>query len=126
MHYHSEQLVRDLTVRALQFRIDVLRMVKNNQTGHIGGAFSVAEILTALYFHHLRVDPRRPDWPERDRLLFSKGHACAMLYAALAHRGFFDPDLLLTFRSFDSILQGHPDRRRLPGWRSRRALLGTG
>ena len=126
MHYHSEKLVQDLTVRALQFRIDVLRMVKNNQTGHIGGAFSVAEILTALYFHHLKVDPRRPDWPERDRLLFSKGHACAMLYTALAHRGFFDPQLLMTFRSFDSILQGHPDPAKTPGVEIAAGPLGHG
>ncbi len=126
MHYHSEELVRDLTARALRYRIDVLRMVKNIQSGHIGGAFSVAEILTSLYFHHLLIDPLRPDWPERDRLLFSKGHACAMLYAVLAHRGFFDPALLPTFRSAGSTLQGHPDPAKTPGVEIAAGPLGHG
>jgi transketolase len=126
VHYHSEELVRDLTIRALEYRIDVLRMVNNHQTGHIGGAFSIADVLTSLYFHHMRIDPARPDWPERDRLLFSKGHACAMLYTILAHRGFFDPAILLTFRSFDSTLQGHPDPAKTPGVEIAAGPLGHG
>jgi transketolase len=126
MHYHSEQLVRDLTVRALRSRIDVLNMVKNNQSGHIGGAFSIAEVLTSLYFHHLRIDPANPGWPDRDRLLFSKGHACAMLYSVLAHRGFFDPGLLTTFRCFDTTLQGHPDPAKTPGVEIAAGPLGHG
>jgi len=115
VHYHSEALIRDLSSMAQQIRIDVLKMVYEGQTGHIGGAFSAAEILAALYFHHLRVDPARPNWPERDRLLFSKGHACAALYSALAHRGFFPVEELMTFRRLDSRLQGHPDRAKCPG-----------
>jgi len=126
MHFHSEQLVRDLTIRALQSRIDVLRMVKNNQTGHIGGAFSIAEVLASLYFHHMRIDPQKPGWADRDRLLFSKGHACAMLYSMLAHRGFFDPGLLTTFRSFNSMLQGHPDPVKTPGVEIAAGPLGHG
>ena len=115
MHYHSDELIRDLSVKAQTFRIQVLKMVYHAQSGHLGGAFSAAEILAALYFHHLRVDPANPGWPERDRLLFSKGHACAVLYTALAYRGFFPVDELLTFRQFNSRLQGHPDRlRKLP------------
>ena len=98
MHYHSEALIRDLSGKAQSFRIQVLRMVEAVQTGHIGGAFSAAEILTALYFHHLRLDPANPDWPDRDRLIFSKGHACAMLYTCLAHRGFFPVEELMTSR----------------------------
>jgi transketolase len=101
-------------------------MVYNAQSGHIGGAFSAAEMLAALYFHHLRVDPQRPDWPERDRLLFSKGHACAALYAALAYRGFFPLEELLTFRQFDSRLQGHPDPHKLPGIEIPAGPLGHG
>jgi transketolase len=101
-------------------------MVYHAQSGHIGGAFSAAEILASLYFHHLRVDPARPDWPERDRLLFSKGHACAMLYVALAHRGFFPVDELLTFRQLDSRLQGHPDRLKTPGVEVCAGPLGHG
>ncbi|MGM0675055.1 MAG: transketolase [Spirochaetota bacterium] len=126
MHIHSEELVRDISVRALRYRIQVLKMVKNNQTGHIGGAFSVAEILSSLYFHHMMVDSSRPDLPERDRLLFSKGHACAMLYTILAHKGFFDPETLMTFRSFDSKLQGHPDPEKTPGIEVAAGPLGHG
>jgi len=126
MHHHDEKLVRDITIRALKSRIDVLRMVQVNQSGHIGGAFSIAEVLACLYFHHLHVDPKKPDWPDRDRLLFSKGHACAMLYSMLAHRGFFDPSLLTTFRSFHSILQGHPDPLKTPGVEIPAGPLGHG
>lgn len=126
MHYHSEALVQDLSRKAQAFRRQVLKMVYNAQTGHIGGAFSVAEILTALYFHHLRVDPERPEWSERDRLLFSKGHACAMLYTALANRGFFPVDELMTFRQLDSRLQGHPDRVKTPGVEICAGPLGHG
>jgi transketolase len=126
MHYHAESLVKDLSVKAQSFRIEVLRMVYEAQSGHLGGAFSVAEILTSLYFHHLRLDPSRPDWPGRDRLLFSKGHACAMLYAVMAHRGFFPVEELKTFRKIDSRLQGHPDRCRLPGVEICAGPLGHG
>jgi transketolase len=90
--HHPEAMVADLSRRAYDFRAHVLSMVYGRKSGHIGGAFSCAEILTALYFHHLRVDPDRPSWIDRDRLVFSKGHACAMLYTVLAHRGFFPVD----------------------------------
>lgn len=123
---HSEQMVREISARAQQIRIQVLKMVYNAQSGHIGGAFSAAEMLAALYFHHMRVDPQCPDWPERDRLLFSKGHACAALYAALAYRGFFPLEELLTFRQFDSRLQGHPDPHKLPGIEIPAGPLGHG
>ncbi len=126
MHYHSEELIKDISAKAQAFRIQVLGMVYSAQTGHIGGAFSVAEIVAALYFHHLRLDPARPDWPERDRLLFSKGHACAMLYTTMAHRGFFPVDELTTFRQLDSRLQGHPDRVKLPGIEICAGPLGHG
>lgn len=123
---HPPEMVADLSRRAYEFRIQVLRMVNNRQTGHIGGAFSAAEILTALYFHHLRLDPDEPAWPERDRLLFSKGHACAMLYTCLAHRGFFPVDELMTFRGLDSRLQGHPEPARTPGVEVPAGPLGHG
>ncbi len=126
MHYHSEELVKDLSVKAQLFRIHVLKMVYNAQTGHIGGAFSVAEIVASLYFHHLNVDPAHPDWIDRDRLLFSKGHACAMLYTALAYRGFFPVEELATFRQFNSRLQGHPDRLKTPGVEICAGPLGHG
>lgn len=123
---HSPEMIADLSRRANMFRIQVLRMVHDQKTGHIGGAFSVAEVLVALYFHHLRLDPHRPDWSERDRLVFSKGHACAMLYTCLAHRGYFPVDELGTFRCLDSRLQGHPDRQKLPGIEIPSGPLGHG
>ena len=123
---HNPEMVADLARRAYEFRMQVLRMVYNHQTGHIGGAFSSAEILTALYFHHLRVDPERPDWPDRDRLLFSKGHACAMLYTCLAHRGFLPIEELMTFRAIDSRLQGHPEPAKTPGVEIPAGPLGHG
>jgi len=126
MHYHSEALIRELAAKAQTFRINVLEMIYRNQTGHIGGAFSAADMLAALYFHHLNVDPARPDWPERDRLILSKGHACAALYNALAYRGFLPVEELMTFRQLDSRLQGHPDPNKLPGIEMSTGPLGHG
>ena len=100
-------MVADLSRRACEYRTHVLRMVHGRKSGHIGGAFSCAEILTALYFHHLRVDPARPavERPRPARLL--EGHACAMLYTVLAHRGFFPVDEAHpTFRGLNSLTAG--------------------
>jgi transketolase len=126
MSYHGEALIRDLTARAQKLRLHVLEMVYSAQSGHIGGAFSAAEIISALYFHQMRLDPGNPRWPDRDRLLFSKGHACAVLYAALAERGFFPVEELLTFRKIDSRLQGHPDPLKTPGVEVAAGPLGHG
>ena len=119
-------MVRDLSRRAWEYRTQVLRMVYGRKSGHIGGAFSCAEILTALYFHQLRLDPANPEWPDRDRLVFSKGHACAMLYTVLAHRGYFPVDELPTFRGLNSRLQGHPEPARTPGVEVPAGPLGHG
>lgn len=126
MAYHSETLIREISAKAQQFRLEVLKMIFENQTGHIGGAFSAAEIVTSLYFHHLRIDPNNPKWPDRDRFLFSKGHACAMLYSALAYRGFIPIEELITFRRLDSRLQGHPDPNKCPGVEIPAGPLGHG
>ena len=123
---HTPEMIADLSGRAAEFRIQVLRMVYQNKTGHIGGAFSMAEILTALYFHHMRLDPANPEWPDRDRFILSKGHACAMLYTCLAERGFFPTDELMTFRCMNSRLQGHPDRQKTPGIEVPAGPLGHG
>ena len=109
MHAHTEAETRRIAETAQMLRIDALRMVHAAGAGHLGGAFSCAEILAALFFGHLRIDPARPDWPERDRFLLSKGHASAIYYAALARRGFLPVEELMTFRSFGSRLNGHPD-----------------
>ena len=123
---HTPEMIADLSARAYAYRAEVLRMVYGRKSGHIGGAFSVAEILTALYFHHLRVNPEMPRWPDRDRLVFSKGHACAMLYTVMAHRGFFPVEELGTFRALDSRLQGHPEPAKTPGVEVPAGPLGHG
>lgn len=126
MHAHNDELVRDLSLKAMEYRLQVLEMVNAVQTGHLGGAYSVAEILTGLYFHHMKVDAKNPTWAQRDRLLFSKGHACAMLYTCLAHKGFFPVEELMTFRCFNSRLQGHPDPHKTPGVEIAAGPLGHG
>jgi transketolase len=123
---HSPQLVNELSIKAQKFRVQVLDMVYQHQTGHIGGAFSIAEILVALYFHQLRIKPEDPLWFDRDRLILSKGHACAMLYTTLAYRGFFPIEELKTFREFGSRLQGHPERQKTPGIEVPAGPLGHG
>ena len=125
MHQHGEALTREIAITAQQLRIDVLEMVCAAQTGHLGGSFSAAEIIAAMYFHQLRVDPGQPDWPERDRFLLSKGHAAPVLYATLARRGFLPADELATFRRFPTRLEGHPDRK-APGVEIVAGPLGHG
>ena len=126
MHDHPESLIKDLQETARLIRLDVLDMVYRRGAGHPGGSFSCAEILAALYFHHLAIDPARPDWPERDRFLLSKGHAAAALYAALARRGFFPVADLETWGHLGAHLQGHPDRLKTPGIEMSSGFLGHG
>jgi transketolase len=123
---HTPEMIADLSRRAYEYRAQVLRMVFGRESGHIGGAFSSAEYLTALYFHQLRLDPANPRWEDRDRLVFSKGHACAMLYTMLAHRGYFPVEELPTFRALNSRLQGHPEPRKTPGVEVPAGPLGHG
>ncbi len=96
------------------------------KSGHPGGSLSAADILAALYFRVLRVDPSRPGWPERDRFVLSKGHAAPALYAALAERGYFPVEELKTLRRIHSRLQGHPDMRKTPGVEASTGSLGQG
>ena len=107
--------IEDLKKTAKQIRRDIIEMTFASASGHPGGSLSAVEIVTALYFSVMRHDPQNPAWPDRDRFILSKGHASPLLYSALARGGYFDPALLPTFRKFGSPLQGHPDRRRLPG-----------
>lgn len=107
-------------------RRHILSMVAQAGSGHPGGSLSIVEILTLLYFHFMRVDPERPDWPDRDRLILSKGHACPAWYAVLAERGFFPVEELLTLRRLGSRLQGHPDMRKTPGVEASTGSLGQG
>lgn len=118
--------VQELNIRAQALRRTILDMVYRAGSGHIGGSFSAAEIMTVLYFHEMRVDPARPRWSGRDRFVLSKGHATPVYYATLAARGFFPEDTLNSFRKFGSILQGHPDCKHIPGVDMSSGSLGQG
>lgn len=107
-------------------RMDILEEVYNAKSGHIGGAFSIADILTVLYFNEMNIDAKSPDSPDRDRLVLSKGHASAALYAVLAEKGYIDKEELKTFRNIDSNLQGHPDMKKVPGVDMTTGSLGQG
>ncbi|MGE5370784.1 MAG: transketolase [Solirubrobacterales bacterium] len=121
----------ELTIRALEktarrIRCDIVNMLTEANSGHPGGSLSAADIVTALYFWEMRVDPSRPDWEERDRFVLSKGHAVPVLYAALAEKGFIERDLLPSLRKLGSPLQGHPDMRKCPGVEASTGSLGQG
>jgi transketolase len=126
MHQHSEALITSLQEVARRIRLDVLDMVYRRKAGHPGGSFSAAEILAALYFHQMKIDPANPTWPERDRFLLSKGHAAAALYSVLAQRGFFPADDLTHWGQLKAHLQGHPDRLKTPGVEMSSGFLGHG
>ncbi len=115
----------DLEVMAYKLRTHALEMVWRRRYGHIGGCFSLAEILSCLYFYFLHIDPKRPDWEERDRLILSKGHAAPIYYAALAERGYFPVEELDSFATGGSYLEGHPDIR-TPGVDMSSGSLGMG
>lgn len=105
----------ELRELARTLRKDILTMLYHAGSGHPGGALSSVELVTALYFHELNVDPDNPKSDMRDYFVLSKGHSCPVVYAALANRGFFPKDWYLTLRHIDSPLQGHPDREKTPG-----------
>lgn len=118
--------VERLEASARELRFRIVDMVHAARSGHCGGSLSAADIVAALYFELLDVDPARPDWPERDRFILSKGHACPVLYAALAMRGFFPVEELRTLRRLNSRLQGHPVQGKLPGIEVTTGSLGVG
>jgi len=111
---------------ALNIRQNILRMIKAGEAGHVGGALSSVEIITALYFNLMRIKPEDPQWSQRDRFVLSAGHKCLVLYAALAERGFFDKSVLDTYGALDSHIPGHPNMHKLPGVESNTGALGHG
>jgi len=123
---HHKPTIEELKARAKQIRRDIIQMTGIAGSGHPGGSLSATDIATALYFSVMRHDPKNPTWSDRDRLILSKGHASPLLYSALAEAGYFDRNLLPTFRKLESPLQGHPDRRRLPGVEASTGSLGQG
>ncbi len=111
---------------AQELRLAIVNMIYGAGSGHTGGSLSCAEILTVLYESVMNIRPTEPAWPERDRLVLSKGHAAPALYAILAKQGFFDPKALDTLRQLDSCLQGHPCMFKLPGIEMSTGSLGMG
>ncbi len=107
-------------------RVQIIRMLTHAGSGHPGGSLSVIDIITTLFFDRMRYDPKRPDWPERDRFVLSKGHCVPALYCAMAKAGFFPESQLVTLRKLGSRLQGHPDRTALPGIEAATGSLGQG
>lgn len=118
--------IRELEEIARLIRIDVVTMIHKAGDGHPGPALSATDLITALYFHIMNVDPKNPDWENRDRFILSKGHACPALYAALARKGYFPRSDLVGLRSLESHLQGHPDMNKTAGIDSTSGSLGNG
>lgn len=117
---------KELERLAYQLRITGLRMVQEAHSGHIGGAFSLSEIMAVLYFDKMNIRPEEPDWEERDRFVLSKGHATVALYPTLGHRGFFPLETLKTFRKLEGELSGHAEMRHVPGVDMSTGSLGQG
>ncbi len=111
---------------ARRIRVEIIRTVNHARGGHLGGPLSASDILAALYFRILRIRPDEPDWPDRDRLILSKGHSSVGLYAAMALRGYLPLEELATFDAVHSRLQGHPDMNLLPGLDMSTGSLGMG
>ena len=117
---------QELKRNAIKLRRGILRSTHAAASGHPGGSLSATELFTLLYFEELQVDPKNPDNPKRDRFVLSKGHCAPGLYAALAARGFFPEEDLLTLRHIGSYLQGHPDMKHIPGVDMSSGSLGQG
>ncbi|MEY8355068.1 transketolase [Lachnospiraceae bacterium 54-53] len=119
-------IMENLSQQAKIVRKELLKMIHTAGSGHPGGSLSAADIMTALYFHELKLRPDEPEWDGRDRFVLSKGHVCPVLYTCLALRGYFDKEILGTLRKEGSILQGHPDMKRCPGIDISTGSLGQG
>ena len=115
-----------LKEKAKEIRKSIVSMITEAKSGHPGGSLSATDILTALYFSEMNVDPANPKMEGRDRFVLSKGHAAPAIYATLAEKGYFSKDELMTLRKFGSRLQGHPDMKKLPGIEISTGSLGQG
>ncbi len=115
-----------LEKKANEIRVSIIEMLLEAKSGHTAGPLGMADIFTALYFHILKHDPQKLEWEERDRLVLSNGHICPVLYATMAHAGYFPIEELKTLRKFGSILQGHPHREYLPSLETSSGPLGSG
>ena len=125
MHEYTYS-IRELQSKANDIRMSVIDMLMKAGSGHTAGPLGMADVFTALYFDQLRHKPNEPGWEDRDRVILSNGHICPILYATMAHAGYFDIDELGTLRTFGSRLQGHPHREFLPYLENSSGPLGSG
>ena len=122
----SAEKTAELEKIAKKLRYHIVMMIGAGKPGHLGGSCSIADIVAVLYFHKMRHNPKIPKWPDRDRLLLSKGHAALAQYAALAECGYFPKKELSTLKELGTILQGHPEMLRMPGIEANTGSLGQG
>ena len=122
----NEDKIKELEIKANEIRQSIIEMLMEAKSGHTAGPLGMADIFTLLYFHVLRHDPENPSLEDRDRLILSNGHICPVLYATMAHAGYFPISELKTLRKFGSILQGHPHREWLPALETSSGPLGSG
>jgi len=122
----SDEKILDIEKKANDIRISIIDMLLEAKSGHTAGPLGMADIFATLYFHTLKHNPKKPDWSERDRLVLSNGHICPVLYATMAHAGYFPVEELKTLRKFGSRLQGHPHRDFLPALETSSGPLGSG
>ncbi len=126
MPHLDQKKLKELEALANQIRESVIRMLVTAGSGHSAGPLGMADIFTAMYFHVLNHNPKKPNWPDRDRLVLSNGHICPVQYVTLAHAGYFPLHELNTLRKINSRLQGHPHRGSLPGVETTSGPLGSG
>jgi transketolase len=123
---YDGEFIGELEAIAKKVRLDSIKMIYEAGSGHPGGSLSCTDILVALYFHIMKHDPKRPDWPDRDRFVLSKGHAAPALYSVLAESGYFPVEELSSLRKLGSRLQGHPCMQKTPGVEMSTGSLGHG
>lgn len=123
---YSQELIKELQLKAIQVRANILEMIPPGKVGHLGGSSSIADVMAALYFHTMKVSKPGAKDPTRDRLVMSKGHAVLVQYACLAELGYFDRSELGKVKTFNGMLQGHPDMDRTPGIEAVTGSLGQG
>src|SRR3989338_8963272 len=126
MEHLSDKRVRELELKANEIRQTIIEMLIAAGSGHTAGPLGMADIFTLLYFEALHHDTKHHEWPERDRLILSNGHICPVLYATMAHAGYFSVEECKTLRKFGSRLQGHPHREWLPAPETSSGPLGSG
>lgn len=122
----TEEKIKNLEIKANDIRKSIIEMLLEAGSGHTAGPLGMADIFTLFYFHILKHDPKNPTWEERDRLVLSNGHICPVLYATMAHAGYFEKEELKTLRKFGTRLQGHPHREYMPWLENSSGPLGAG